>query len=153
MNEKELTGQELMQIALDELIADPLAKINQNQVATKAGVSHSNLRKATYKDIKDNIILAQRIREQELLDLSYQQEITKLKVELEEAKGKIAKLKNKSSEPTLKEKKAAEGKVLTRLVEMYRFNDLLRSELRDKFHTDIIEETGEVLNVEFGQRQ
>jgi hypothetical protein len=153
MSEKELTGQELMQIALDELINNPLAKINQNQVANKAGVSHSNLYKKTYKKIKDNILLAQRIREQELLDLSYQQEITKLKVELEEAKGKFAKLKNKSSEPTLKEKKAAEGKVLTRLVEMYRFNDLLRSELRDKFQTDIIEETGEVLNVQFGQRE
>lgn len=79
---------ELMQIALDELINGPLARINQNQVATKAVVSHSNLRKATYKEIKDNILLAQGIREQEILDLSYQQEITKLKVELEETKGK-----------------------------------------------------------------
>jgi len=153
MSEEKLTGQELMQVALDELIADPLAKINQNQVATKADVSHSNFRKATYKEIKGNIILAQRIRERELLDLSYQQEITKLKVELEEAKGKIAKLKNKSSEPTLKEKKAIEGKMLSRLVEMYRFNDLLRSELRDKHQIDINEETGEVLNVQFGQRE
>ena len=153
MSKKKLTGQELMQIALDELIAEPLAKINQNQVAIKADVSHTNLRKATYKQIQENIIKAQEKREKELLNLSYEQEITKLKVELEEAKGKVSKLKNKSSEPTLKEKKAAEGKVLARLVEMYRFNDLLRSELRDKNQTDIIEETGEVLNVQFGQRK
>lgn len=153
MSKIELTGQELMQKALDELIDNPLAKINQNQVAKKADISHSNLRKATYKGIQDNIIKAQKIREKELLNLSYEQEITKLNVELEEAKGKISKLKNKSSEPTLKEKKAAEGKVLARLVEMYRFNDLLRSELRDKHQIDFNEETGEVLNVQFGQRK
>jgi hypothetical protein len=153
MTKIELTGQELMQKALDELIDNPLAKINQNQVAKKADISHSNLRKATYKEIKDNIIKAQEKREKELLNLSYEQEITKLNVELEEAKGKISKLKNKSSEPTLKEKKSAEGKVLARLVEMYRFNDLLRSELRDKHQIDFNEETGEVLNVQFGQRK
>ena len=153
MSKIELTGQELMQKALDELIDNPLAKINQNQVAIKADISHSNLRKATYKEIKDNILKAQEKREKELINLSYEQEITKLNVELEEAKGKISKLKNKSSEPTLKEKKAAEGKVLARLVEMYRFNDLLRSELRDKHQIDFNEETGEVLNVQFGQRK
>lgn len=153
MSKIELTGQELMQKALDELIDNPLAKINQNQVAIKADISHSNLRKATYKEIKGNILKAQEKREKELLNLSYEQEITKLNVELEEAKGKISKLKNKSSEPTLKEKKAAEGKVLARLVEMYRFNDLLRSELRDKHQIDFNEETGEVLNVQFGQRK
>ena len=43
--------------------------------------------------------------------------------------------------------------MLSRLVEMYRFNDLLRSELRDKHQTDIIEETGEVFNVQFGQKE
>ena len=153
MSEEKLTGQELMQIALDELIDDPLAKINQNQVATKAGVSHSNLRKSTYGVVKKNILLDQEKREKELLNLSYEQEITKLKIELEEFKRKVAKLKNKSSEPTLKEKKAAEAKVLTRLVEMYRFNDLLRTELRDKYQVEFDEETGEVLNVQFGQRQ
>lgn len=153
MSEKELTGQELMQIALDELINNPLAKINQNQVAKKADVSHSNFRKPAYKEIRVKILTAQEKREKELLNLSYEQEITKLKVELEEAKGKIAKFKNKSSEPTLKEKKTTEGKVLVRLVEMYRFNDLLRSELRDKYQVKFDEETGEVLNVQFGRKE
>lgn len=152
MSENGLTGQQLMQNALYELIDEPLAKINQYQVAKKAGVSHSNLRKITYKEIKNNIIVAQEARDKELLNLSYEQEIVTLKVKLKEAEVKISNLKNKSSEPTLKERKAVEGKVLARLVEMYRFNDLLRSELRDKYQTDIIEETGEVLNVQFGQR-
>lgn len=59
MSEKELTGQELMQIALDELINNPLAQINQNQVAKKADISHSNHRKKTYKEIRDKILTAQ----------------------------------------------------------------------------------------------
>ena len=61
--------------------------------------------------------------------------------------------KKKPNEPTLKEKKAAEGEILARLVEMYRFNDLLRAELRDKHQIDFDEETGEILNVQFGKKR
>jgi hypothetical protein len=39
----ELTGQELMEIALEKLIADPQAVINQLQVAKLAGRNHSVL--------------------------------------------------------------------------------------------------------------
>ena len=117
----------------------------------KAGLNHSNLRKTTYEEVKDNIHVAQKVREKELLNLSYEQEIATLKVKLKEAKVKIANLPQTSNEPTLKEKKSAEGKILARLVEMYRFNDLLKTELRDKYQMDIDEESGEILNVKFGQ--
>lgn len=50
-------------------------------------------------------------------------------------------------------KKPVEGKMIARLVEMYRFNDLLRSELRDKHQIDFDEEAGEVVSVQFGRRE
>lgn len=150
----ELTGQELWQNALDELIKDPTAIINQLQVAKKAGRNHSVLRKPSYKDIRKNIIDAQKIRDVELENLTNQERISKLEAELEDAKTQVANLKKQNAhEPKLKETKAAEGKFISRLTEMYRYNDALRFHLIEKHQMDIDEETGEILHVEFGRKK
>ncbi|MBO1256647.1 hypothetical protein J3L16_13220 [Alteromonas sp. 5E99-2] len=150
----ELTGQELMEKALEKLIANPTAVINRLQVAKLAGRSHSVLRKKSYEKIRTKIIDAEKIRKVELENLSLQERVNKLEAELEEAKSKISELKkNKPNGPSEKETKEAEGALISRLTEMYRYNDALRFQLIEKHQIDIDEETGEILHVEFGKKR
>ena len=154
INEEELTGQELMQKALDELISDPTAIINQLQVAKKAGRGHSVFRKLTYKEVKKNIIDAQKVREIELENLSKEEKIKELEAQLETTKNQIANINKQNTEtPKLKDIKAAEGQLISRLTEMYRYNDALRNQLIETHQMDIDEKTGEILHVEFGRKK
>ena len=41
---------------------------------------------------------------------------------------------------------------MSKLTEMYRYNDTLRSLLKEKYQTDLDEESGEILHVEFGKK-
>jgi len=153
-NNQEVTGPEAMEIALNKLIADPAAVINQLQVANLAGFNHSNFRKKSYKDVKEKIIAAQKVRDSELEQLSLEQKINKLESELSEAKATISNLrKKKTLEPTKKEIKANESELIAKLTEMYKYNDALRFELIDKHQTDIDQETGEILHVQFGRKK
>lgn len=149
MIHEEITGQEAFEKALDELINDPSATINQRQVAIKADLSHTNLRKPTYKKVKHRIIVEQGKREKELENLSNQQKVNKLDSELTAAKKTIAELRKELKALNLKEIKLTESELFSELVEMYRYNDLLRAELKDKYKTDIDEKTGEIFNVDF----
>lgn len=151
--EIELTGQELMRKALDDLIADPLAKINMNTVANKAGLNHSLFSKSTYSKIRDEVIAEQVIRAKELHNKSLEQEIIALKSKLETANIKIVQQTEQLAAPKPKNIKATEGAMMTRLVEMYRFNDLLRSELREKHNEHINKETGEILKFESAKQR
>jgi len=146
----ELSGPELMEIALEKLIADPQAVINQLQVAKLAGRHHSVYRKKAYERIRGKIIKAQELRESELENLSLQEKVTKLEAELKQAKATISKLKkNNPSKQSEKETKEIEGIWMSRLTEMYRYNDALRSLLKEKYQMDLDEESGEILHVEF----
>jgi hypothetical protein len=152
-SEIELTGKQLMENALNELKADPLAKINMNTVAKKAGLSHTLFNKKTYENVKLDVNKEKAIREQELDDISKEQEISVLKSKLEAANRKIERQKEELCKPKPRDIKANEGVMMARLTEMYRFNDLLRAQLREKHGEYIDEKTGEILKVDFSKKR
>lgn len=151
-SEIELTGKQLMENALNDLKADPSAKINMNTVAKKAGLSHTLFNKKTYANVKLDVSKEKAIREKELDDISKEQEISALKSKLEAANQKIERQKEELNKPKPRDIKANEGVMMARLTEMYRFNDLLRAQLREKHGEYIDEKTGEVLEVDFSKK-
>lgn len=153
INEAEQSGQKLMMDALTDLIADPTAKINMNKVAAKAGLSHSLFRKASYRDIKNKVITAQETRTVELQNKSNEGQIAELTLKLATANKKIEKLIVELQKPSPKTIKETEGAMMKNLVEMYRYNDLLRAELAERHSQDIDKETGEIININFQKRR
>ncbi|MDP5030396.1 MAG: hypothetical protein NWQ54_11675 [Paraglaciecola sp.] len=147
------SGQELMRNALNELIDDPSAKINMKRVADKAGLNHALFRKGSYANIKQDIIDAQKARELELHNQSKENQIINLKMKLETANSKLKQQSEKLQNPSPKTVKETEGVMMARLVEMYRYNDLLRAELAQKYGEDINEETGEIISIDSMKRK
>lgn len=148
-NETKKSGTERLKQALNELIDSPTAKINMNTVAKRAGVNHSLFRKAVYQEVKFEILNAQKIRSTELKNRSSEEQISTLKTKLNNANDKLERLTNEQQRPSSNTVKEAEGAMIARLVEMYRFNDLLRAELLEKYGETIDEGTGEILTVNF----
>jgi len=64
----------------------------------------------------------------------------------------LARLAKESQKPSPKTVKEIEGAMMARLVEMYRFNDLLKTQLAEKHAEKIDEETGEIIEINFGKR-
>ena len=143
----EKSGQELMMDALNELIATPDAKINRNIVAKRAGLSHSLLRKNSYSNVEQRIIKAQKLRAIEMEDRSKDQRIEQLENLLVAANIKLKKLTERSQAPSSKAIKKIEGHLVAQLLEMYRYNDLLRARLAEKHGESIDKETGEVIHI------
>ena len=141
------SGIELLKTALNELIANPTAKINMNSVAKHAGVNHSLFRKSSYQEIKLDILAAQERRDTELQNRSKEEQIHALETRLKTANNKLERLANESTKPSQKTTKESEGAMMAQLVEMYRFNDLLREQLAVKFNEKIDMVTGEVINI------
>ncbi|MCU8022554.1 MULTISPECIES: hypothetical protein [Shewanella] len=148
-NETKKSGTERLKQALNELIACPTARINMNTVAKQAGVNHSLFRKAIYQEIKLEILTAQKIRDAERKNRSNTEQISALKTKLTTVNNKLERLKNEQQKPSSKTIKETEGVMIARLVEMYRFNDLLRAELLGKYGETIDVGTGEILKVNF----
>ena len=149
----EKTGQELMREALDDLIADPTAKINKLRVVKKAGLSHGLLNKKSYAAIKQDIESAQLTREAELRNRSKDEQIAELTLKLQKAENKLKENKDGGRAQSGNSLKDAQGALMARLIEMYRYNDLLRAELAEKHNLDIDQETGEVINIDFTGRK
>ncbi|WP_289028152.1 hypothetical protein [uncultured Paraglaciecola sp.] len=143
----EKTGQELMRNALNELVADPTAKINKLRVVKKAGLSHGLLNKKSYATIKLDIESAQLTRELELRNRSKDEQIAELTLKLQKAESKVKESKYESQVGSDKSQKNVQGTLMAKLVEMYRYNDLLRAELAEKHNLDIDQETGEVISL------
>lgn len=152
-DETKKSGTELMKDALDKLLANPRAKINMNTVATLAGLNHSLFRKASYQEIKLEILAAQKVRDAEISGRSKEEQINTLETRLKNATSKLEQLAKEHQKPSPKIVKKTEGALMARLVEMYRYNDLLRAELAEKCREKIDEETGEVLSFDFGRRR
>lgn len=148
-NDAEKTGQELMRDALNELVADPTAKINKLRVVKKAGLSHGLLNKKSYAAIKQDIESAQLTREAELRNRSKDEQIAELTLKLQKAENKLKENKDVGQAQSGNLPKDAQGALIAKLVEMYRYNDLLRAELAEKHNLDIDQETGEVINIDF----
>ncbi|MAD75579.1 MAG: hypothetical protein CML20_12470 [Rheinheimera sp.] len=146
------SGQELLTDALNELIANPAAKINMNTVAKQAGVNHSLFRKGSYSQIRTEVLKAQKVRDTELENKSKDEKISMLQVKLKAAENKLQQLSEQSQMPLPKTVKEIEGAMMARLVEMYRFNDLLKTQLAEKHGEKIDEETGEIIEINFGKR-
>tara|TARA_R110002126_G_scaffold172463_5_gene321216 strand:+ start:14274 stop:14738 length:465 start_codon:yes stop_codon:yes gene_type:complete len=147
------SGQELLTDALNELIANPAAKINMNTVAKQAGLNHSLFRKASYSEIKSEILNAQKTRDTELENRSKAEKISMLEAKLKSTKSKLKQLAEESESPSPKTIKETEGAMMVRLVEMYRFNDLLKTQLAEKHGEKIDEETGEIIEIDFEKRR
>lgn len=152
-DETNKSGTELMKDALDKLLANPRAKINMNTVATLAGLNHSLFRKASYQEIKLEILAAQKVRDAEISGRSKEEQINTLETRLKNATSKLERLAKEQQKPSPKIVKETEGALMARLVEMYRYNDLLRAELAEKYREKIDEETGEVLSFDFERRR
>jgi hypothetical protein len=143
----DLTAKDLLRKALCELKNQPHAKINKNTVAKKAGVSHTLFRKSSYEDIRGDIEDAEAIRKSELEEQAANDKIASLETRLHSASQKNSQLKERLAEIEPVDFKDNEKKLIVRLTEMYRFNDLLRSELRVKYHTEIDTDTGELIPI------
>jgi hypothetical protein len=150
--ENEKSGIQLLKDALNELIANPDAKINMNRVAEQAGVNHSLFNKTTYSEIRSETLKAQKVRDTELENKSKDEKISSLTTKLKNAESKLARLAKESQKPSPKTVKEIEGAMMARLVEMYRFNDLLKTQLAEKHGEKIDEETGEIIEINFGKR-
>lgn len=152
-NETKKSGPELLKQALSELIANPTAKINMNTVAKRAGLNHSLFRKTSYQEIKLEILEAQKAREAELDNRSKDEQITTLKTKLKIANDKLEKQSEDLPTTSPTTTKETEKALMARLVEMYRFNDLLMAQLAEKHGEEIDEETGEIIKVNFRQNK
>lgn len=152
-NETQKSGTELLREALNKMIANPTAKINMNTVAKQAGLNHSLFRKASYSEIKSEILNAQKTRDTELENRSKDEKISMLEAKLKSTKSKLKQLAEESERPSPKTIKETEGAMMVRLVEMYRFNDILKTQLAEKHGEKIDEETGEIIEINFEKRR
>ncbi len=152
-NETKKSGVELLKQALNELISDPAEKINMNAVAKRAGVNHSLFRKSSYQQIKLEILDAQKIRENELENRSKDEQINTLKTKLRTVSDRLEKQATDLIISAPKTTKKADGALMARLLEMYRFNDLLSAQLAEKHGEKIDETTGEVIKINFQNRK
>lgn len=152
-NDTKKSGPELLKQALSELIANPTAKINMNTVAKRAGLNHSLFRKPSYQEIKLEILEAQKAREAELDNRLKDEQITTLKIKLKIANDKLEKQSEDLPTASPTTTKETEKALMARLVEMYRFNDLLVAQLAEKHGEEIDEETGEIIKVNFRQNK
>ena len=121
--------------ALKRLVANPRAKITKNRVANEAGRSHALLNRKSYANIREQIEKAEAKRKKELETQSLEEKILRLEDQLKSAKNKIKALQEQlASTPDYQ---AQIDALFVRLNEIYRYNDLLRSQLNQKHGVDI----------------
>ncbi|EIN4363725.1 hypothetical protein LPJ47_003649 [Vibrio parahaemolyticus] len=152
IEDTELTATELLMNALRQLQEQPDAKINKNAVANLAGVNHTLFYKPYCKEVRLAVEKAEKKRKAELKDKKIEDELEKCQKQLEAANKKVDLLTQELDKPKPQDLKATEGAMMARLVEMYRYNDLLRSELHEKLGTDIDMESGEIIKINFAER-
>lgn len=111
--------------ALEELVKKG-SKVNMNSVAKQGGFSHANFRYAEFADLKDAIADAGKKQ----LEVKNTEDIETLKAQVAELKEKLLQAKNQlKNVPQTDQNNVAE--LLTKLMECYRLNDLLKQENAD----------------------